>query len=846
MTFAIWGVEEAVYIRNPNTGSSSVGDDVVAALPDGGYLVLYRDGNSLYLQRYDGAGAKVPGDRIPVSTNGAAQERSDIVVLDNGSFAVSWVEKVGTQYTVKSRAYDSNGAPATPDPVTLVVGTGNDVPSVALRPSGQGFITVYKQGTEIKFALQAPNGSLVNATPLTIGTGRLGDVTQISATKHVVTYERNGDVFFRIVDSGTNPPVSNEVTADNGEISDVIALKNADGTLSGRFAVAYGNTNASTVKVKTYAADGTVDKSIPVLTAGGTGASESDHFHAVALKGGRIAVVYSSTANIADDNSDIFLKVIEADGTTVSDPLLVGSLVRNGSGQYEPSITEMADGRLAVSFYDKVGNTRISTNIVDARIDKVTVNGTNGNDIYAGSDYNGNELNGHGGNDKFFAGKGSDAFDGGTGTDVVTYERSAGGVVVYLASGGATGDAQDDTYVGVENVIGSQHGDTLIGDGSANELSGLAGNDFVSGGGGNDTLHGAAGADIMNGDDGDDLLNGGNDGDVMTGGAGADVLRGDAGNDVLDGGIGADVLEGGDGADNLTGGEGRDTMAGGAGDDTYFIDGDDAVVEAAGGGIDTIYSTAGLNLANFANVENIYFIGTGAASLLGNADHNTLNGGASGDTIFGGGGNDILNGGAGLDYLRGDEGNDTIYGGGDNDYLLGGAGTDLLSGDEGNDRLLGEDGDDILLGDNGNDTLVGGTGNDVLGGGFGDDQIWGGLGKDALAGGAGKDVFAFDYKPNKAHADRITDFNVRDDSIYLENAAFKKLGKKGTIDKPAKIGRAFFTVGDKAKDANDYLIYNKKTGKLYYDENGSGAGKMVEIATLSKNLKLTYSDFFTI
>ena len=346
MTFAFWGAEDAVYIRNPNT-SSSVGDDVVAALPDGGYLVLYRDGNSLYLQRYDGAGVKVPGDRIAVSTNGAAQERGDIAVLDDGSFAVSWVEKVGTQYTVKSRAYDGSGAPATPEPVTIAVGTSNNVPSVALRPGGAGFITVYQQQDQIKFAIQTPNGSLFVGDPLTISNGRLGDITQISATKHVVTYERNGDVYFRIVDSAANPPVGNEMPGDDGEITDVIALKNADGTLSGRFAIAYGSTNATTVTVKTYTADSTLDKTIPVLAAGGTGASESDHFHAVALKGGRIAVVYS--AKIEGDNSDIFLKVIEADGTTVSDPLLVGSLVRNGSGQYEPSITEMAHRRLAIS-----------------------------------------------------------------------------------------------------------------------------------------------------------------------------------------------------------------------------------------------------------------------------------------------------------------------------------------------------------------------------------------------------------------------------------------------------------------------------------------------------------------
>ncbi|MBF9234913.1 PD40 domain-containing protein [Microvirga sp. BT350] len=143
------------------------------------------------------------------------------------------------------------------------------------------------------------------------------------------------------------------------------------------------------------------------------------------------------------------------------------------------------------------------------------------------------------------------------------------------------------------------------------------------------------------------------------------------------------------------------------------------------------------------------------------------------------------------------------------------------------------------------DTLSGGTGKDTLKGDDYANILRGGLGNDTLTGGAGKDVFVFDTKPNKkANLDKITDFKVKDDSIWLDNAVFKKLGK-GTEDKPGKLNKGFFTIGE-AKDKNDYLVYNDKTGRLSYDADGNGAGKAVEIAILSKHLKLTAADFFVI
>lgn len=169
-----------------------------------------------------------------------------------------------------------------------------------------------------------------------------------------------------------------------------------------------------------------------------------------------------------------------------------------------------------------------------------------------------------------------------------------------------------------------------------------------------------------------------------------------------------------------------------------------------------------------------------------------------------------------------------------------------VTGTSTSDVLTGNAGNDAFNAGAGNDSVSGGAGNDKLYGGSGNDKIRGGIGKDTLKGEAGKDTFVFDTTPGKSNVDKVLDFNVKDDSFWLDNAVFTKFGKKGTEASPAKLSKSFFTIGDKAKDKNDYLIYDDKKGKLFYDADGSGKGKQVEIATLSKNLKLTEKDFFIV
>jgi Ca2+-binding RTX toxin-like protein len=177
-----------------------------------------------------------------------------------------------------------------------------------------------------------------------------------------------------------------------------------------------------------------------------------------------------------------------------------------------------------------------------------------------------------------------------------------------------------------------------------------------------------------------------------------------------------------------------------------------------------------------------------------------------------------------------------------NDTILGLKGNDKLGGSLGDDGLYGGRGNDKLYGGLGNDHLYGGPGNDALVGGPGDDWLYGGSGNDKLSGGAGRDTFVF----NNKSLDVIRDYNVRSDTIWLDNAAFKGLSRSATEANPVRLKSKAFWVGDAAHDANDHVIYNKTTGALYYDPDGTGAAAQVQFAQLAANLKMTYKEFFVI
>ncbi len=409
--------------------------------------------------------------------------------------------------------------------------------------------------------------------------------------------------------------------------------------------------------------------------------------------------------------------------------------------------------------------------------------GGSGNDTLIGNAAN-NMLQGNGGND---------TMDGGAGNDTVWYSNDLSGITVSLAIGGAqnTGGSGTDTLTSIENLRGSTHADTLIGNGLANVLEGYGGDDKVYGGGGDDTLTGASGYDSLYGEDGNDSLDGGDGNDNLYGGIGNDVLHGGIEIDMLDGGDGDDQLYGGDGNDTLVGGLGndilrggfdQDSMDGGAGFDRVFYDDAAAGVTVnleAGTASSTVNWDAQIGIDQLLNIENVTG-GAFADTLTGSSGANELNGSGGNDTLNGGGGDDILTGAAGNDTLTGGAGDDSFrdtasglngdtiteftgsdkivitdanaatfnfsmsgntltYTGGSLTFGSALSGTLTASAASGGGVQLTLSTGQTLNGGPGNDTLNGGPGNDTLNGFDGEDTLYGNAGNDTLNGGDGRD-----------------------------------------------------------------------------------------------------------
>lgn len=136
---------------------------------------------------------------------------------------------------------------------------------------------------------------------------------------------------------------------------------------------------------------------------------------------------------------------------------------------------------------------------------------------------------------------------------------------------------------------------------------------------------------------------------VQVEGTGVVIVNAGEGDDRLIGGAGNDTLTGGAGNDLLDGGAGDDILVGGPGDDTYVVDSaGDVVVEAVGGGFDTVNASVSYTLGAGVEVEALNSTGTGL-SLSGNEFAQTITGDSGNNTLKGGGGDDLLVGGAGTD-----------------------------------------------------------------------------------------------------------------------------------------------------------------------------------------------------
>lgn len=170
--------------------------------------------------------------------------------------------------------------------------------------------------------------------------------------------------------------------------------------------------------------------------------------------------------------------------------------------------------------------------------------------------------------------------------------------------------------------------------------------------------------------------------------------------------------------------------------------------------------------------------------------------------------------------------------------LVGNANNNNLVGGTGNDTLRGLGGNDTLTGGAGNDRIEGGTGADRMVGGNGNDTLIGGVGNDTLTGSAGNDFFRFN-SPTEG-VDRITDFNVTEDTILISRSGFGGGLPFGVLS-PNR-----FRVGSSANTTDHRFFYNASNGSLFFDVDGNGATSAIPIATLNTGLAMTNADIVVI
>ncbi len=524
------------------------------------------------------------------------------------------------------------------------------------------------------------------------------------------------------------------------------------------------------------------------------------------------------------------------------------------AGGYQGSITQVLGATPRQVDFSGIESFEIVTG---ALADSITT-GDRADSISTGG---GNDtVNAGGGNDTIDGGSGNNTLDGGDGDDTITAQGTN------LIDGGAGNDSI--SVSGASTIDGGAGNDTISGSGGVDTINGGDGNDVILGMGGNDALDGGAGDDDLDGGGGSNQLTGGSGNDtyrlastsdtvIEAAGGGTDLivtgLRGfsmsayaNVENLTTTSNLGVrytgnaadNVITGGTGGDALIGLGGHDTLIGGAGNDGYILnDGLDTIVEAIGGGYDTVYTTASYTLNAGAEVEALTVYERTTTDAL------NLTGNEFGQAIYGNNGVNTLNGNGGADVLYGLGGDDAYIVDWFDDTVLeaAGGGTDtvyamthytLTAGAEVEVLLVYDRTTTSAINFNGNElgqTIYGNAGNNVIDAKGGNDTIY-------LMGGT--DTVYFSTALGAGNVDAVRGFTSGDDKLQLDSVTFAGLA-------PGALPASAFALGA-AGDADDRIVYDQANGLLWFDGDGNGSGAAVLFATFDQGTPLAASDFLVV
>lgn len=321
-----------------------------------------------------------------------------------------------------------------------------------------------------------------------------------------------------------------------------------------------------------------------------------------------------------------------------------------------------------------------------------TVYGGIGDDVLTGGA--GNEtMYGDVGNDTMNGGTAADAdvYNGGAGTDTVTYAARSAAVTVTVGAGANDGESgeTDTVAVDVEIVRGGTGNDSFTGFTGDQTFYGGAGDDtflmglLASTGDGNDTVYGEAGTDTVSYAARLEAVtvtmlgNTANDGNS---GGELDNVRDDIENFICPTAAVVCTVTGNTLDNSITGGAGADVLVGGAGDDTFVV----GATAGIGAGADSFSGGLGVDTVSFAafgavidvtmdgvasatqskiiglDVENLTCPSASACTVTANDSANRIVGSSALDTINAAGGDDFVETVGGNDALDCGDGSDIV------------------------------------------------------------------------------------------------------------------------------------------------------------------------------------------
>jgi Ca2+-binding RTX toxin-like protein len=806
------------------SGDDVLNPDVAGGIPGDRFVIAYQDffggidsDINWEIRNADGtlfaAGA-------PNSSTTINDQFPSVSVLNDGGFVVAWQRNVGSETEIWYSVINADGTVRLAETLLDTAGTINRLPTTVALKDG-GFAILYEDNgwdgdRDITYARFDANGAFQTWADISDNTVTDSDPSATVLSNGMVlvgstnAFFADTDPTWTLVDPATGAiltSTSSGFTFNNDAMTAVAGMAN------GKVATLLSDLGAGTVtgqvlqttrtSISDAASDTIIVDSLRDVASGNAG---NDTF-----QGGGLDAFTNDTIDGGADSDRILatgdISLVDTTLTSIEEieylfpsPALSVTVRADqiGAGLASNLVVDFSANSTADKFRVEMrGATSVDLSQLQVfdffpdapEGDRIIVLGDDDSETIRGTSVR-DELFGTGGNDVLEGGLGGDYLSGGLGSDRASYANAAAGVVAALLSPATnTGEAAGDTFASIENLTGSAFADKLTGTNSTNSLIGGADSDTVIGLGGDDNLFGQDG------------------------------------NDVLNGGAGADNLSGGAGSDRAT----YETAAAG-------------VVAAL---LSPATNTGDAAGDTYASIESL----TGSAfgdRLTGTNSINSLIGGAGSDKIFGLGGDDNLFGQDGNDVLVGGAGADALSGGNDSDtasYETAAAGVvaslttpAVNTGDAAGDTYSSIEN---LTGSTLGDVLTGNSVANKIAGGSGSDSINGRGGSDTLTGNAGNDSFVFDTTLGAGNVDTIGDFNVANDTIRLDNAIFDAIAGVGTLTAAQFVANASGT----AADANDRIVYETDTGKLFYDINGNAVGGSIQFATLTAGLALTNADF---